>query len=177
MIFGNTTAESVDHSVGTNVVAVGRYQLVVDGLISKLTTYIEDVISTPNLKGVIYSDNAGVPDLLLAVTPAVACPTSPAWQDLVFSTPIKLAANYYWLGIVADADFVQFKRAASGGTGYSKTDSYASPTSPWSGGSSNSNKYSIYATYDSQLTFKANRLKPRPFAPGQRKYRNNVIDF
>lgn len=56
------------------------------------------------VKAVIYSDNAGAPDTLLATSPERTGITS-LWETFTFASPITVAAgDYVWVGHIADAN-------------------------------------------------------------------------
>lgn len=56
-----------------------------------------------NMKGVILSDSAGVPNATLAVSEGVPCIAGAGWQQMTVAGVIPLSAGDYWIGIVADS--------------------------------------------------------------------------
>ena len=125
---------------------VNRFYLSSRASISKLTVYNTAVLG--NIKGVIYADSSGEPGTLLGTTSASSA--SIGWTDLNFVTNVTLEPGMYWIGAVYDNICTYSYDAGLGGVErYKVASGYSSPADPWdtAGDSSNTNLYSVYATY------------------------------
>jgi hypothetical protein len=99
-----------------------------------------------NFKGLIYSDNAGVPDARLGVGAAVAVPAGGG----VLSSALALSAlppGNYWLGFVCDSFQAVAEEDASGGLSRMEGTTYASPAATWTESGTGSGRINVYAEY------------------------------
>jgi hypothetical protein len=144
------------------------------GNIYKLTARVYTTSGTANVKFLIYSDNAGAPDSLLATSSPIQVNTTEQWvtQGINYSFS---ASQVLWLGHVSDADIIfdgdngSFKQLAY------KASSYASPASTITTPTYLSEEHSIYATYTIGITaysnynlgFSGSPDNTDPFASGQ----------
>ena len=162
--FGNTNVEveSVDYD-NADMKHVMRAQLTEAGSVTKLSAYLGNTQTGHQacyVKGLIYNDKAGpLPDALLGTSAATALADNKAagWTDLTFSTPVALAAGYYWIGIIFDelSAGVTWPRKLGGATfpRYFNADDYTDgPTNPFGSGSNTNVDWSIYATYSATST-------------------------
>ena len=77
---------------------VSRFQAPEDGEITNITFYGLPVGSGMQFRAVVYSDNAGVPDALLAYGNQVPLSITQGWQSAPISLNIT-GGTYYWIGI------------------------------------------------------------------------------
>src|SRR5207247_843526 len=105
--FGKTTVGASSDSFLADRKRVNRYALATAGSVSKLSIYLARTSTSGQqvLKGVIYADSSGSPGALLGVSEQLTftSTSSTGWYDLVFPSPIKLAASNYWIGIITGA--------------------------------------------------------------------------
>lgn len=98
-----------------------------------------------NMKGLIYSNNAGVPNARLGVGAAVAVP---AGGGLVTSAlAVSLAAGDYWLGFVCDSFEAVAEEDSSGGLSRMEGTTYASPAATWTEADIGAGRINVYAEY------------------------------
>jgi len=112
-----------------------------------------------NIKGVVYSDNAGVPDALLQVTNAEA--STSALTVFTFPTPwVWTSGTFLWLGFIADTMFASALGMAANVANavLFNADPYVSgPSNPFGAFSMANFYYRVYASgYDNQ--FKLGRV-------------------
>lgn len=100
--FGQTETGDTADGVPCNNKQMSRFQAPANGIIIKLTLYCWIATGMPVVKGVIYSDNAGVPNALLGVSAETAVPAGATWLDLTGGTiGINITAGtWYWLGFI-----------------------------------------------------------------------------
>lgn len=80
---------------------LSKFTLSEQGTITKLTfSGYSNGGLTINAKPIIYSDNAGVPDALLAVGSPIALDGDQEWRESAIS--VVLPTGTYWLGFVCD---------------------------------------------------------------------------
>lgn len=153
--FGNTTAETGSLAGWPDEKIASKFTLPVAGLVSKLTGYISNASSACYAKGIIYSDNSGVPNALQgAGSNATSIPVngSSVWFDFTFATPISLAAGVYWLGCIGDSAATAFdlraNTSAAAGSGNRNADTYSDgPDASWGTNFPATWSFAIYATY------------------------------
>ncbi len=104
------------------------------------------------IEGLLYADENGRPGALIGTSSALTfTAASPArWYSLAFSTPLRLGAGRYWIGIIAGrrAGVARYRydRVARGG--YDNANSYTSgPSSPFGSAGTDSRQISLYASY------------------------------
>lgn len=153
--FGNTSGTGDLLGGDQNGTSAGSaFVLSEAGAVSKLTAIISNVDAghaTCNMKGFIYADAAGVAGALIAATngTAVADNFGKAAKDLVFASPVNLAAGTYWLIVNGDADAAGCGIwIDTGGTlAYCMSDDYAAPNNPYVTDDTIGYTACIYATY------------------------------
>jgi len=133
---------------------VNRYALPVAGRVTKLSIYLAHTATTgqQSLKGLIYADGGGSPGALLGVSEPLTFTSTSAsgWYDLVFGSPISLAAGNYWIGVItgATSGVAGFRYDSVSGSRAYNTNAYTSgPSNPFGAFSSDSEQTSLYATY------------------------------
>jgi subtilisin family serine protease len=151
---GKTTIGASSDSYAANRKRVSRYTLATAGTLTKLSTYLAPtgVSGSQALEGVIYADAAGKPGGLLGVSePLTFKSTSTAgWYGLVLSSPLKLAAGNYWIGLLtgSSAGVAGFRYDSVAGSRDYNANTYTSgPTNPFGSVSSDGEQASLYATY------------------------------
>lgn len=98
-----------------------------------------------NFKGLIYSNNAGVPNTRLGVGAAVAVPAGGG--VLSSSLSVSLAAGDYWLGFVCDAFTAVAEEDTTGGLSRMEGTTYASPAATWTETATGTGRINVYAEY------------------------------
>ena len=90
-----------------------------------------EVNETVQVKGVIYSDNAGEPDALIAVTNELVG-TVVGWNALPFASYVSLLAGDYWLGLIGTENVSTYSQYVANGTLKYNADTYADgPSDPF----------------------------------------------
>ncbi|HEY4450506.1 MAG TPA: S8 family serine peptidase [Solirubrobacteraceae bacterium] len=152
--FGKTSIGASSDTYAASRKRVNRYALPVAGSVTKLSTYLAPTSTTGQqvLKGVIYADNGGAPGALLGVSQQLTFLSSNAagWYDMVFSSPITLAAGNYWIGLItgSTAGVAGFRYTSVAGSRDFNTNSYPSgPSNPFGAASTDGEQPSLYATY------------------------------
>lgn len=112
--FGYHTIGGTPASNGGDFEIVSKETLGEDGDVSKLTAYIDgSPTGAAHIRAVIYSDNAGTPNVLLGtgtdLTTLIAG-FGPDWFDLPFPSPVSLTAGVYWIGFHFGNGTVGFNR-------------------------------------------------------------------
>ena len=154
LTFGKTTVGASSDSFSSERKRVSRYSLPTSGAVTKLSIYLAptSVSGQQVMKGVVYSDASGKPEALLGVSEQLAfTSTSVAgWYDLPFSTPLKLTAGNYWIGIITGATLgvAGFRYDSVSGARDYNANSYASgPSNPFGSFSTDSEQTSLFAAY------------------------------
>ena len=157
--FGKTSIGASSDTYAASRKRVNRYALPVAGSVTKLSTYLAPTSTSGQqvLKGVIYADNGGAPGALLGASQQLAflSTNSAGWYDLVFSSPIALAAGNYWIGIVtgSTAGVAAFRYTSVAGSRDFNTNTYtAGPSNPFGVPSTDGEQASLYATYTPTTT-------------------------
>jgi subtilisin family serine protease len=152
--FGKTTVGSSSDTYAADRKRVNRYALAGAGSVSKLSIYLTSAASSGQqvLKGVVYADSSGKPAALLASSEQLTFKAKSAagWYDLTFSTPLKLAAGSYWIGVItgASSGVSGFRYDNVAGSRDYNSNSFASgPTSQFGAASSDGEQTSLFATY------------------------------
>ncbi|MCW3031279.1 MAG: conserved secreted protein, partial [Solirubrobacterales bacterium] len=152
--FGKTSVgASSDYFVAERK-RVNRYALASAGSVSKLSIYLAPTGTAGQqvLKGLIYADSASAPAALLATSTQLTFSSTGAagWYDLTFSSPVKLAAGNYWIGVLtgATAGVAGFRfDSVSGSRDYNSNTFASGPTNPFGAVTVDSEQTSLYATY------------------------------
>jgi iron transport multicopper oxidase len=152
--FGKTSVgASSDYFVAERK-RVNRYALASAGSVTKLSVYLAPAGPSGQqaLKGVIYADSGGAPAALLATSTQLTFSSTGAagWYDLTFSSPVKLAAGNYWIGVItgAAAGIAGFRfDSVSGSRDYNNNSFASGPTNPFGAVTIDAEQMSVYATY------------------------------
>ncbi|MEA2153347.1 MAG: hypothetical protein QOI18_1580, partial [Solirubrobacteraceae bacterium] len=151
--FGKTSVGASLDYFGFERKRVNHYVLPVAGSVSKLSVYLEaHATGQQVLKGLLYSDNAGVPAALLGVSQELtyASTSGAGWFDLTFASPVKLAAGTYWIGVMTGVtnSVAGFRWDSVAGSRAYNLNTYASgPTDPFGTVTTDAEQTSLYATY------------------------------
>ncbi|MCW3028692.1 MAG: hypothetical protein JWN81_1903 [Solirubrobacterales bacterium] len=152
--FGKTTVGAGTDTFLADRKRVNRYALAAPGSVTKLSIYLAPTATVGQqlLKGLIYADSSGAPGALLGVSEPLTFKNTNAagWYDLVFSSPVKLAAGNYWIGVITGASsYVAGFRydAVSGARDYNANTYTSGPTNPFGTPSIDPEQTSLYATY------------------------------
>jgi hypothetical protein len=152
--FGKTTVGASSDTFISERKRVNRYALPAPGSVTKLSIYLAPTATSGQqlLKGIIYADTGTAPGALLGVTEQLTfkSTSTAGWYDLVFSSPVKLAAGNYWIGVMtgATAGVTSFRFASVSGSRDYNVNTYASgPTNPFGSVTSDGEQISLYATY------------------------------
>jgi subtilisin family serine protease len=151
---GKTSVGASADSYAANRKRVSRYALATAGTLTKLSTYLAaaGVSGAQALEGVVYADAAGKPGALVGVTePLTFKSTSSAgWYGLAFSSPLKLSAGNYWIGLITGSSpgVAGFRYdSIAGSRDYNANTFTSGPTNPFGAASSDGEQASLYATY------------------------------
>lgn len=144
--FGDETAGGDTFPCSSDRALLSLFTLTEDGDVTEIVARF-DATSTAgtNMKGLIYSNNAGVPDVRLGVGAAVAVP---AGGGLVTSAlAVSLVAGDYWLGYVCDSFQAVAAEDSTGGLSRMEGTTYASPANPWVETAPGTGRLNVYAEY------------------------------
>jgi len=157
--FGKTTVGASTDTLISERKRVNRYALGTPGSVSKLSMYLAPSGTSGQevIKGLIYADNAGTPAGLLGVSEQLTFKSTNAagWYDMTFSSPVKLTAGNYWIGVMtgATAGVASFRWTSVSGSRDYNANAYASgPTNPFGAVSTDAEQTSLYATYAPEST-------------------------
>jgi hypothetical protein len=153
--FGTTTVGASTDTLISERKRVNRYALPSAGSVTKLSIYLAPTATAGQevMKGLIYADSgANAPAGLLGVSEQNTFKSTNAagWYDLVFTSPVKLAAGNYWIGLMtgASAGVASFRWANVAGSRRYNANAYASgPSNPFGAVSTDAEQTSLYATY------------------------------
>jgi sugar lactone lactonase YvrE len=155
--FGKTTVGASSDTFVSERKRVNRYALPANGSVTKLSIYLAPAGTSGQqvLRGLVYADSSGTPAALLASSEQFTFSSTSAagWYDLVFSSPIKLTAGNYWIGVMSGATrgVARFRYDSVSGVRDYNANTYASgPTNPFGSFSTDSEQVSLYATYTPQ---------------------------
>src|SRR5262249_34964297 len=104
------------------------------------------------MKGLIYSDASGKPDKLLGVSEQLTFKSTnvAGWYELPFSSPVKLSAGTYWIGVITGptVNVAGFRYDSVTNSRDYNANSYSSgPTNPFGSVTIDNEQTSLYATY------------------------------
>ncbi|HWX96416.1 MAG TPA: choice-of-anchor D domain-containing protein [Solirubrobacteraceae bacterium] len=152
--FGKTSVGGSVDSFLADRKRVSRYALPAAGSVTKLSVYLAPTGTSGQqlLKGLIYADSGTAPGALVAVSePLTFTGTSAAgWYDLVFASPVKLAAGNYWIGVItgATSHVAGFRYDnVTGARDYNANTYSSGPSNPFGAPSTDAEQASLYATY------------------------------
>jgi hypothetical protein len=152
--FGKSSIGAATDVFAADRKRANRYALPVAGSITKLTVYLAPtgVAGQQVMKGELYADSGGAPAALLGVTEQFTFKSTnvAGWYDLVFSSPVKLAAGNYWFGVIsgAAAKVAGYRYDTVAGARDYNANTYTSgPTNPFGAVTTDAEQTSLYATY------------------------------
>jgi iron transport multicopper oxidase len=154
--FGKTSVGALADGLVAERKRVNRYALGSAASVTKLSMYLAPAgpAGQQVLKGLIYADSSNAPGALLGVTEQLTFKSTntAGWYDLAFSTPVKLAAGNYWLGVMngGSAGITSFRYDTVAGSRDYNANAYAAgPTNPFGAPSIDAEQMSINASYTS----------------------------
>ena len=108
------------------------------------------------VKGVIYADVKGKPGALVGSTEQLTFKNTSAagWYHLAFSTPLKLSAGTYWIGILTGQTSkvaAEHYEPVTGAEDYNTNTYTSGPSNPFGSFKTTNEQVSLYATYTTQL--------------------------
>jgi hypothetical protein len=152
--FGKISVGAFPGSYPSNRKQVNRYALPTAGSVTKLSIYLAPSSKSGQqiLKGLIYADTGSAPGTLLGVSQQLifTSASSIGWYELVFFSPLKLAAGKYWIGVISGATALVagFRYDKVAGSRDYDTNTYAAgPSNPFGSVSTDGRQVSLYATY------------------------------
>jgi hypothetical protein len=152
--FGKTTVGGASDSFLADRKRVNRYALAAAGSVAKLSIYLAPTATVGQqlLKGVLYADSSGAPAALLGVSEQLTFKNTNAagWYDLTFTTPVKLAAGNYWIGVItgASSNVAGFRfDSVTAARDYNQNTFTSGPTNPFGAPTVDAEQTSLYATY------------------------------
>ncbi|HST14863.1 MAG TPA: S8 family peptidase [Gaiellaceae bacterium] len=152
--FGTTSVGPSTDQLTANAKRANRYQLPVAATVSKLSAYLQPTGTSGSqlLEGIVYADTRGAPGARLGVSQPITFKSTQqaGWYDLVFQTPIKLAAGNYWIGMIAGttSKIAAFRYTSVTGSRAYNNDNYANgANNPFGSATVDSEQMSVYATY------------------------------
>lgn len=119
-----------NNAPGANQLALEQVTADASGNITGLAVLPAGTSATAKFKAVIYANNAGAPDTLLATGTEVTGCTAGTLLDLPLSSPFAVTSGtIYWFGYITDTSVSLYANSKT--TGYKKANTYASgPPSP-----------------------------------------------
>jgi iron transport multicopper oxidase len=152
--FGKTSVGASSDTFLADRKRASRYALASAGSVSKLSIYLAPTGTAGQqlLKGLIYADSSNAPGALLGTSEQLVFKNtnSAGWYDLVFSSPVKLAAGNYWIGAISGAtSSVAGWRydSVAGSRDYNSNTYTSGPTNPFGSVTTDAKQASLYATY------------------------------
>jgi hypothetical protein len=151
---GNTKVGKVSDRLLANVKRVNACKLPVNATATELSVYLTPTSTSGQqlIKGVVYADSKGKPAGLLGTTTQLTFTSkSPAgWYHLTFSSPVKLPAGSYWIGIISGVGkYVAAERYESvkGAEDYNTNTYTSGPSNPFGSFKTTNEQMSLYLTY------------------------------
>ncbi len=152
--FGKTSVGVSSDAFASERKRVNRYALPSAGSVTKLNVYLAPTATSGQelLKGILYADSAGAPGALLGTSEQLTFKSTntAGWYGLPFSSPVKLAAGNYWIGVMTGptASVAGFRfDSVSGSRDYNANPFASGPTDPFGAVTTDSEQMSVYATY------------------------------
>jgi len=160
--FGKTAVGASSDTFASERKRVNRYALTTAGAVTKLSVYLAPTSTSGSqvMKGLIYADTGTAPGALLGVSEQLTFKSTnvAGWYELVFSSPVNLAAGNYWIGVMtgATASVAGFRfDSVTGSRDYNANTFASGPTNPFGSPTTDAEQTSLYATYTPQSS-------PRP---------------
>jgi hypothetical protein len=152
--FGKTSVGASSDTFVADRKRVNRYAIATAGSVSKLSVYLAPTGTSGQqvIEGLVYADSSGAPGALLGVSEQLTFKSAnyEGWYQLVFSSPLKLAAGNYWIGVItgATSKVASFRYDSVSGSRDYNTNTYTSgPSNPFGSVTTDSEQASLYATY------------------------------
>ncbi len=152
--FGKTSVGSSSDTFVSDRKRVNRYALSAAGSINKLSVYLAPTGTSGQqvIEGLVYADSSGAPGALLGTSEQLTFKSAnyAGWYGLSFSSPLKLAAGNYWIGVItgATSKVTGFRYDSVASSRDYNTNTYTSgPSNPFGSVITDSEQASLYATY------------------------------
>jgi hypothetical protein len=150
---GKTTVGKSSDALLSNLKRVNKCVLP-NATVTELSTYLAPTSTKGQqlIKGIIYADSKGKPGARLGVTEQLTfkSTSAPGWYRLVFSTPVKVEAGTYWIGLITGTTS---KVAGERYDGVKNAEDYNSnsytsgPSNPFGSFKTTNEEMSLYASY------------------------------
>ena len=165
--FGKTSVGASSDAFVAERKRVNRYALPASASVTKLNAYLAPTGTAGQqvLKGVVYADSGGAPGALLGVSEQVtfASTNAAGWYQFAFSSPLKLAAGNYWIGVMTGptAHVAGFRYDTVAGSRDWNANTYASgPSNPFGAVTTDGEQASVYASYEPSTSPPVNTSAP-----------------
>jgi hypothetical protein len=152
--FGKTSVGASSDAFAAERKRVNRYALSTPASVTKLNVYLAPTGTAGQqvLKGVVYADSGGAPGALLGASEQLtfASTNAAGWYQLAFSSPLKLAAGNYWMGVTTGptAHVAGFRYDTVAASRDWNANTYASgPSNPFGVVTTDGEQASLYASY------------------------------
>lgn len=151
--FGGTTFGGLVGMQTADAARFASYQLPDEALVTSIVlSLVGNGAGMQPMVGVIYSDNAGEPGMLVARSVEVMYPgtaTAQTWADFALDPPVRLHPGTYWIGDHTGAPVVtSFTYDSQVGAGRRPVDVYSDGTDQTAGPSTSPDRqYAFYARY------------------------------
>jgi len=104
VVMGNNAAGTVWTAMSTDRKRASQFPLASTSTVTSIKAYVDGAGATTGsqpVRGVLYSDRSGLPDVPLATstTVNVTAGQARAWVTLSFASAVRLASGNYWLGL------------------------------------------------------------------------------
>lgn len=155
---GKTTVGKSSDQLVANEKRVNRCVVPYNALVNEISVYLAPTshFGSQLVKGIFYADNKGKPGALVGTTGKLTFTSkSPAgWYHLVFTTPLKVAAGNYWIGIITGStSLVGGERydSVSGAEDYNYNTYTSGPSNPFGSFTTTNEQMSLYATFEREV--------------------------
>lgn len=144
--FGDETAGGDTYPLGEDLALLSLFTLTEDGDITSIEARFDSSSTAgTSFKGLVYSNNAGVPNARLGIGTAA---TIPAGGGVISSAlSVSLSAGDYWLGYVCNSFEAVAQVDISGGLSRMEGATYASPAATWTESGTGFSRINVYAEY------------------------------
>lgn len=152
VVIGQNTIGADVTGIGGNQKRTCRYVAPAATTLTKVYCYCRSSVVTISAKAVIYSDDEGDADALLAVSDELSgIDNTPAWREFTLSTPLAIAAGTaYHIGLIVNAVTVIYTDTGAADQSRANVDTYSDgPSDPFgTPGATYATTLSIYGASD-----------------------------
>lgn len=143
--FGKTDIGASSAYWSADITYAIRYQLTEDGIVTKISVYVDKEPPVGTIRAAIYNESGGLPNnIVVGATDAQAVVFG--WNHFT-GLNVALSAGYYWIAAYFSASLSDAKRYDAGETGQEKQRTLEMPDPYGTPDYSFDNAVSIYATY------------------------------